>query len=239
LCVSEAVMKKLATYVIAVAGLIGSPALAADMAVKAPPPPPAPAPVDSWTGFYAGLNAGGGWENTIYNSASLGTCSIPTLGGCAAVSSVINAAVPGQFNTRPSGFIGGGQIGYNYQAGAFVWGIETDFQGANIKGDASAASAVGIPNSTLAIAGTGSQEIDWFGTLRGRLGWLPANPLLVYATTRRNSSSNIAPRKRHQERILKLASTPASARISPTATTRPDRWMRQAHLAASRRGGGC
>jgi outer membrane immunogenic protein len=55
---SGAVMKKLATCVIAIAGLIGTPAFAADMAVKAPPPPPAP--VYSWTGFYAGLNMASG-----------------------------------------------------------------------------------------------------------------------------------------------------------------------------------
>ena len=48
-------MKKLATA-IAVIALIATPAFAADMAVKAPPPPPAP--VYSWTGWYAGVNAG-------------------------------------------------------------------------------------------------------------------------------------------------------------------------------------
>ena len=45
-------MKKLAT-VIAIVGLIGTPAFAADMAVKAPPPAPTP-PVNDWTGFYIG-----------------------------------------------------------------------------------------------------------------------------------------------------------------------------------------
>jgi len=50
--------------VAAVAALIGAPAFAADMAVKAPPP--APAPVYSWTGWYVGLNAGYTWNrNTI------------------------------------------------------------------------------------------------------------------------------------------------------------------------------
>jgi outer membrane immunogenic protein len=105
------------------------------------------------------------------------------------------AAVPGQLNTRPSGFIGGGQIGYNWQTGLFVWGVETDFQGANIKGDASVTNSstfdtsVTGPDSTTVmrtgsatVTGAGSQKIEWFGTLRGRLGWTPTPPLLIYAT---------------------------------------------------------
>jgi outer membrane immunogenic protein len=55
-------MKKLLTAIAAL-GLIGTPAFAADMAVKAPPPVVAPAPVFSWTGFYIGGNAGGAWSH--------------------------------------------------------------------------------------------------------------------------------------------------------------------------------
>ena len=175
-------MKKLLFCIIA--GLIGgTPAFAADMAIKAPPPP---APVYSWTGWYIGLNAGGGWRsNTINNSFTQGACSGPSSSPseCATVFSVFNSALPGQFDIHPSGFIGGGQVGYNYQSGAFVWGVETDFQGANIKGNASTTASVPFtfPGS-LVTAGTGSEKIDWFGTLRGRLGWTPTPPLLVYAT---------------------------------------------------------
>jgi len=155
--------------------------VAADMPVKAPPLPPAP--VYSWTGWYVGLNAGGGWQNTTIdnsvnsNSGSAGGLFLP-----------LNAAIAQQFNTHPSGFIGGGQIGYNYQfAPNWVAGFEADFQGANIKGTASAANTAdasggGVTPSVITVAGTGSQKIDWFGTLRGRLGWLPVDPLLVYAT---------------------------------------------------------
>jgi opacity protein-like surface antigen len=53
-------MKKLLTAIAAL-GLIGTPAFAADMAVKAPPPAPAPVPIFSWTGAYVGLFAGYGW----------------------------------------------------------------------------------------------------------------------------------------------------------------------------------
>jgi outer membrane immunogenic protein len=51
-------VKRLATAIAAIA-LIGTPAFAADMAVKAPPPPPAP--VFSWTGWYVGGNVGYSW----------------------------------------------------------------------------------------------------------------------------------------------------------------------------------
>ena len=56
---------------------------------------------------------------------------------------------------------------------------------ANIKGDASGANTLvvaGFPDNPITVSGTGSQKIDWFGTLRGRVGWVPVSPLLVYAT---------------------------------------------------------
>lgn len=81
--------------------------------------------------------------------------------------------------------MGGGQIGYNYQTGAFVWGVETDFQGADIKGDQTASGSVlqdPFSSAFVNVTGTGRQKIDWFGTLRGRMGWVPVNTLLIYAT---------------------------------------------------------
>ena len=69
--------------------------------------------------------------------------------------------------------------------GPWVWGIETDFQGADIHRDgraAGAAAVAGFAPAVVELDGTGSQKIDWFGTLRGRVGWLPVNSLLVYAT---------------------------------------------------------
>ena len=158
-------------------------ASAADLPRKAPVAVPPPPPVYSWTGFYAGLNAGGSWGNTtIDNSASVNFCSGIVPAFCPASA----ATLPGQFDPHLTGFIGGGQIGYNYQfASNWVAGLEADFQGADIKGDASGTNTTvvpGFPTNPLTIAGTGSQKIDWFGTLRGRVGWLPVNSLLVYAT---------------------------------------------------------
>jgi outer membrane immunogenic protein len=95
-------MKKLATAIVAIA-LIGTPAFAADMAIKAPPSPP-PAPVYNWTGWYVGGNVGAsmGNVNTDFNVSPI------------AVGGSTNFFTEGRTitnTTAPSGFIGGGQIG--------------------------------------------------------------------------------------------------------------------------------
>jgi len=67
----------------------------------------------------------------------------------------------------------------------WVAGIETDFQGADISGNNSfVGPSLGLANFSdiVTVSGTASQKIDWFGTLRARVGWLPINPLLLYAT---------------------------------------------------------
>src|ERR1700758_3049509 len=117
-------MKKLATAIAAIA-LIGTPAFAADMAVKAPPLPP-PAPVYNWTGWYVGGNVGYSWGNANTD-----------LGGTGSVTSFFNIppatssfAFADSHTAKPNGVIGGGQIGYNYQfSPAGIVGFETDFQG--------------------------------------------------------------------------------------------------------------
>jgi outer membrane immunogenic protein len=158
-------------------------ALASEIPVKVPvhKAPPATVVAANWTGFYAGLNAGGSWGgDPINNSGTLNLCV-----GANVQCVQAPGAIPGQFNTQPRGFIGGGQIGYNWRRGAVVWGVETDFQASGIKGEDSATgskSIPGWPGLDYIASGTGSQRIDWFGTLRGRVGWLPVNSLLVYAT---------------------------------------------------------
>jgi outer membrane immunogenic protein len=163
-------------------------AFAADMPVKAPSP--APAPVYSWTGWYVGGNVGYGWgtTNEMQNDALSNFCTggegCPTLTVPGA--GVTLAAVASQsFDTNPKGFIGGGQIGYNWQNGNTVYGLEADFQGADIKGTGSFANASSVGSnltSVLSLAATGSQKLDWLGTVRGRLGLTPTPSSLVYAT---------------------------------------------------------
>jgi len=97
---------------IGIAALIATPAIAADMAVKAPPP--APATILSWTGFYFGANAGGGWANTDWQDNHNSTC----VGNGAF--NVASCDIP----QRLSSFVGGGQVGARWQTGQWVLGIE-------------------------------------------------------------------------------------------------------------------
>jgi outer membrane immunogenic protein len=124
-----AIMKKIALSVGAVTALIAAElathAVAADMAIKAPPPP---APVYNWTGWYVGVNVGAsfGRAKTDFNVAPVSvTTNIPGLG-------TFNIPAFSGSNTEdPSGFMGGGQIGYNWQISPiWVVGLEADFQGA-------------------------------------------------------------------------------------------------------------
>lgn len=124
--------------------LAGSVAQAADMPMKAAPPINPP-PLYTWTGFYIGVNLGGAWTNTSSNN----------------------------FDSNLGGVIGGGQIGYNWQAGQILLGVEGDFQGSSQKGSGSTTIG-GITYST-------EGRIPWFATLRGRLGYVNG-PWLIYAT---------------------------------------------------------
>jgi outer membrane immunogenic protein len=167
-------MKKL-TIVIAVTALIGTPAFAADMAVKAPPPPPAP--IYSWTGFYIGGNAGYGWggNQTVSFTSNGGPVSILSND----LASFIGPGLPVSFSV--SGAVGGFQLGYNWQVSqTWLLGLETDFDFSGLKG--SGVSTNFNTPSLFAGVSTASERLDWFGTVRGRLGYLPTNNLLVYGT---------------------------------------------------------
>jgi outer membrane immunogenic protein len=165
---SGAGMKKLATCLIAVAGLIGTPAFAADMAVKAPPP--APAPVFSWTGFYIGGNAGWGWEQSRSVNFS------DTVGPLVAF-----LGVPAPISFDASGAVGGFQLGYNWQFNqAWLIGLETDFDFSDIGGNGTSNNLSALFAAPL--MSTANEKVEWFGTARGRLGYLLTNNLLLYGT---------------------------------------------------------
>jgi len=154
-----------------------SAASAADMPLKAPPPPPAP--VYSWTGAYVGGNIGYSWG---YTSGDLNVTTV----------SPFPLGLPTSFPglTHPDGVIGGGQIGYNWQANqTWVLGLEADIQGSHERASTNitdpfnffyAVGAAGLPatvNQTDREA-----NIQWFGTVRGRVGVLATPTLLLYAT---------------------------------------------------------
>jgi outer membrane immunogenic protein len=112
-------MKGLVVAGISVAALaLAGPASAAGMYW---PSTAGPAALWSWTGFYAGLNAGAGWTFDSGQPRCFDASGIENGPGC---QNVIGNTANG------SGFIGGGQIGYNWQVNpTWVAGLETDFQG--------------------------------------------------------------------------------------------------------------
>src|ERR1019366_9578430 len=83
-----------------------------------------------------------------------------------------------------SGFIGGGQLGYNWQAGNWVYGLEADFDGASAKSSVDVPDAQFLPNNGIhtPLTTNAARELDWLGTFRGRVGFTPAAPLLLFAT---------------------------------------------------------
>lgn len=151
-------------------------------------------PLPLWTGFYAGLNAGYGFgSNSAINSINYGAQK--SYLNVLATPNAVASAFSGSASNTQNGFIGGFQLGYNYQIGQrFVLGLETDIQGSNIYGS-SATKGAGLFTDTDTIApltGTGSGSLigsqsisaglDYIGTLRARAGYLFTPTLLVYGT---------------------------------------------------------
>jgi outer membrane immunogenic protein len=190
----------------------------------------------NWTGFYIGGNIGYSWGR----SASTISFSDATSG---AVLSSSNA------NFNLDGVIGGGQIGYNWQARNWVFGIEADIQASGQKGSGTGSCAGGtlaggsvlatlsgtcapghvgdtapFDVAALPVTSTLSQKLDWFGTVRGRLGPTITPTLLVYATgglayghvssTNAISGTNITGAQGTNTFVL----TPVSASFSNSAT---------------------
>ena len=172
-------MKKLILFAVSLAALTGSTHAADLPTQKVPPVAAAPAPI--WSGFYAGLNAGGTWAN----NSSLNVSTWPVGVGHPTGAALWTGSVP---TGSSAGFIGGGQIGFNWQANlrglGFVTGVEADIQG--IAGDSSSSSAIvsaapldgGMLTSTM----RGNSSLSYIGTVRGRVGYLAMPNLLVYGT---------------------------------------------------------
>jgi outer membrane immunogenic protein len=177
-----------------------------------------------WTGFYAGLNAGYGFgTNSNVQAIAIGQDK-PVFGGylynekfyssgygeplLLSLPTGAGFAQSGSFANTQNGFIGGGQVGYNYQLGqSFVIGIEADMQGTGIRGT-SHGIGVGVGSVSNyyapAAAGIAAEQVngnrgfswdansvgvtnvnagvDWLGTVRGRVGYLFTPTMLLYAT---------------------------------------------------------
>jgi outer membrane immunogenic protein len=133
-------------------------AMAADLPSRVAPAPIAAVPVFTWTGFYVGVQAGYAWGNGDYVLSS-------TTGP---------AVLPFQDVSDSDGFVGGAHVGYNFQFGSFVAGLEADIEGAGIDG---AGTYTFLDGSTLAA----STDLTVQGSLRARLG-VAFDRILIYAT---------------------------------------------------------
>lgn len=124
--------------------MIAGPALAADMGVPRAAPAPVAAPAFSWTGFYIGYNSGGarGELRSVFV----------------------------RHDTR--GLLLGGQIGYNWQTGPWVLGVEADYDWARLSGDTPVCPIIGI---------TCESRLRSIGTVRGKLGYAVKN-IMWYGT---------------------------------------------------------
>ncbi|WP_448956402.1 outer membrane protein [Labrys neptuniae] len=146
----------------------GGIAIAADLTVAAPL---------SWTGFYAGANIGYGWDSGSVHTTM--RADDPANDGFVAAY-VASGALPQSLSPSAHGFIGGAQIGYNWQTSEnWVLGAEADLQASGINGSTTAAR---FPVQADPTSTTVSKRIGWFGTVRGRVGYLVAPQWLLYAT---------------------------------------------------------
>jgi outer membrane immunogenic protein len=147
------------------------PALATDVA----PPMPVKAliaPAWSWTGFYIGANVGGGWgsRSADYSANDQAAAALFADGG-----------TPPSTSFKSSGALGGLQLGYNWQFDRnWLVGVEADFDGSGMKGSGSGAGIITVGPTPF--TATVDERIEWFGTVRARLGYLPADNLLTYVT---------------------------------------------------------
>jgi outer membrane immunogenic protein len=169
-------------------------ATAADLHPRKSGPVRAPeAPV--WTGLYAGLNAGGVWGgNTQFRvDGSYAGSQYPSL-GAAYTGNMSALGTTQSVGAGIGGFIGGGQLGYNDQlTERIILGVEIDIQGI------SGASNGGLSASIVPLMGSyypsfydrgelfgtvvnASKRINYLGSIRGRVGFLPRSDLLVYLT---------------------------------------------------------
>jgi outer membrane immunogenic protein len=167
-------------------------ASAADLPRKAPVVAPPPPPSISWTGWYVGLNAGGTWGGEDISVSSVPTFAVdPAINTFPVPTSVAAAqAASGALSTNNGAFIGGGQIGYNWQlASQWVTGIEADIQGvgggnktATQTKVVDALSGLGFLGQNVTATVTASKKLDYLGTVRGRLGFLSMPTFLIYGT---------------------------------------------------------
>ena len=145
-----------------VALTVAGAANAADLPSRRTVAPAYIPPVFTWTGFYAGVNAGYAFNNDDKIK-----------------SNDYGYYAPYQSSKSDDGsFTGGAQIGYNYQMGSVVFGIEADFNFADLKRESTSYDYYSAGYGQF----DASSKVEWFGTVRPRIGFTPVDRLLVYVT---------------------------------------------------------
>jgi outer membrane immunogenic protein len=150
-------MRRVMLALVGLAGatVFGGAAMAADISrpvYKAPPAGALPVAYD-WTGFYIGGHVGYGWADKTWSDPfSFGTVS-----------------------HNADGFLGGGQAGFNYQVGQFVFGAEGDFTWSGISGGVSRTFGLAAP-----VTANFNTDVDWTATVTARAG-IAFDRWLVYA----------------------------------------------------------
>jgi len=161
-----------------IAGVVG--ASAADMSAPAYKAPAAPAAAPSWAGFYAGANAGygfGNWNGSM-SFADGACCGYSTAGGYGLGPVGLDTD---QHSIGARGALAGGQIGYNWQSGRAVFGVEADADWSGVQGNSVLTPfPQNFPGNGEPFWGFGVKN-DWIATFRGRMGY-DQNGTLVYGT---------------------------------------------------------
>jgi outer membrane immunogenic protein len=174
--------------------LASGSAFAADLPSRkapiVPPPPAAP----RWTGSYMGLEIGGIWSNNNGGNLNLPYWdpNFAFLGNVNGTPNLFFLPYGNNSGGGSGGVVGGYYGGYNYQLNpAIVIGYESDFSGTSLTGNNNSGWSYNYYPSPLSPNGVlipvapfnGSKlSLTWFGTVRGRAGWLFTPTLLVYGT---------------------------------------------------------
>ncbi len=168
--------------------LVAGSAFAADLPSRKAPIIVEPPPVFTWTGLYGGINIGYGFGNgdRDWGYATSSIPRFPFVLGFGAVPAFAGTAgwwIPNDMN----GVLGGGQAGFNYQFNPWlVVGVEADLQATDVhsQGNGIGGGAGGFFFQSNTVYATQNKSVDWFGTVRGRIGvTFPSFPnLLVYGT---------------------------------------------------------
>jgi outer membrane immunogenic protein len=188
-------MRRIALALLASTSLLGlaSVAEAADLAVRKAPPPPPP-PLWSWTGFYVGAHVGAGWSRQAFQTRDSFCLNDEFDGFSCKVDNGELEGFTGENKDRGShnaiGGLGGAQVGFNWQAGWLLFGIEAQYSWARLKGDHADSTSLAFGEFSTDFTEFGlinaqsrfSTEVKGIGTIAGRLGLVsgPQDRTLFY-----------------------------------------------------------